>query len=74
MSLVLLDFQHAGVRRRVYCTRRSVDMQQFREVSRTRTIYSTEKHTEVTLIHFAVGSQCSFPGEVLSGGDGVPRE
>ena len=35
------------------------------EVSRTRTIYSTDTHT----------SDCAvFPGEVLSGGDGVPRE
>ena len=45
LAFVSLDFQHAGVRRRVQCTRRSVDMQQFREVSRTRTIYSTETHT-----------------------------
>ena len=45
LAFVLLDFQHAGVRRRVQCTRQSVDMQQFREVSRTRTIYSTETHT-----------------------------
>ena len=41
LAFVLLDFQHAGVRRRAQCTRWSVDMQQFREVSRTRTIYST---------------------------------
>ena len=34
LAFILLDFQHAGV-----------DMQQFREVSRTRTIYSTETHT-----------------------------
>ena len=45
LAFVLLDFQHAGVRRRAYCMRWSVDMQQFREVSRTRTIYSTETHT-----------------------------
>ena len=45
LAFVLLDFQHAGVRRRAYCTRRSVDMQQFREVGRTRAIYSTETHT-----------------------------
>ena len=45
LAFVLLDFQHAGVRRRAQCTRRSVDMQQFREVGRTRTIYSTETHT-----------------------------
>ena len=45
LAFVLLDFQHAGVWRRAWCTRRSVDMQQFREVSRTRTIYSTETHT-----------------------------
>ena len=42
LAFVLLDFQHVGVRRRVECMRWSVDMQQFREVSRTRTIYSTE--------------------------------
>ena len=79
----LLDFQHAGVRRR------SVDMQQFGEVSRTRTTYS------IYLIRSEMGSQCSFsrrgveweasaflkweanavfPEEVLGGGDGVPRE
>ena len=33
LGFVLLDFQHAGVRRRVSCMRRSVDMRQFREVS-----------------------------------------
>ena len=44
LVFVLLDFQHVGVRR-VECTRRSVDMQQFREVSRTRTTHSTETHT-----------------------------
>ena len=27
------------------CQKKSVDMQQFREVSKTRTIYSTETHT-----------------------------
>ena len=53
-------------------------MQQFREVSRTRTIYST-KHIQATLylIRSEMGSQCScvfFPGEVLSGGGRVPRE
>ena len=42
LAFVLLDFQHAGVRRRAQCMRQSVDMQQFREVSRTRTIYSTD--------------------------------
>ena len=47
MSLVfvLLDFQHVGVKRRVKCMRQSIDMQQFREVSRTRTTYNTETHT-----------------------------
>ena len=35
----------ASCRRRALCTRWSVDMQQFREISRTRTIYSTETHT-----------------------------
>ena len=28
LAFVLLDFQHAGVRRRAQCTRRSVDMSQ----------------------------------------------
>ena len=28
LAFVLLDFQHAGVRRRAKCTRRSVDMQE----------------------------------------------
>ena len=45
LAFVLLDFQHGGVRTRAWCTRRSVDMQQLREVSRTRTTYSTETHT-----------------------------
>ena len=51
-------------------------MQQIREVSRTRTIGSTETHTsDFILIRSEMGSQCSFfPGEVLSGGDGVPRK
>ena len=49
-------------------------MQQFRELSRTKTIYSTETHTS-EFIRSEMGSQCSFlPGEVLSGGDEVPRE
>ena len=49
-------------------------MQQFREVSRTKTIYSTETHTS-EFIRSKMGSQCSFfPEEVLSGGDRVPRE
>ena len=42
-------------------------MQQFREVSRTRTIYSTETHTSNFIL-------AVFPGEVLRGDDGVPRE
>ena len=45
LAFVLLDFQHAGVRGRAKCMRRSVDVQQFREVSRTRITYSTETHT-----------------------------
>ena len=48
LAFVLLDFQHAGVRRRVQCMRQSVDMQQFREVSRTRTTYSTESATHTS--------------------------
>ena len=53
LAFVLLDFQHARVRRRALCTRRSVDMQQFREVSRARTTYSTETHTsDLTLNMF----------------------
>ena len=34
-------------------------MQQFREVDRTRTIYSTETHTS-DFIRSEMGSQCSF--------------
>ena len=30
LAFVLLDFQHAGVRRRAQCTRRSADIYQFR--------------------------------------------
>ena len=55
-AFVLLDFQHAGVRRRAQCTRRNVDMQQFREVSRTRTTYSTETHTSDFILTFQ--AQC----------------
>ena len=46
MSLVfvLLDFQQSGVRTRAQCTRRSVDLQQLRKASRTRTTYRTEIH------------------------------
>ena len=40
LAFVMLDFQHASVKRRAYCTRRSVDMYQLNEVSRTRTSYS----------------------------------
>ena len=52
-------------------------MQQFREVSRTRTTYSTETHTSDFILNtFWNGKPVHFffPGEVLSGGDGVPRE
>ena len=51
-------------------------MQQFREVSRTRTIYSTETHTSDFILKYVLKWEASavFPGEVLSGGDGVPRE
>ena len=53
-------------------------MQQFREVSWTRTIYSTETHTSDFILNtFRNGQAVHFffsPGEVLSGGDGVPRE
>ena len=51
-------------------------MQQFREVSRTRTTYSTETHTSDFILNmFSNGKPVQFfPGEVLSGGDGVPRE
>ena len=64
LAFVLLDFQHAGVRRRAYCTRQSVNMQQLREVSRTRTTYSTETHTSDFILNFLrhseMESQCSF--------------
>ena len=43
----------------VMCMRWSVDVQQFREVSRTRTIYSTETHTN-DFIRSEMGSQRSF--------------
>ena len=33
LAFVLMDFQHAGVRRRAYCTRGSADMLQFRAVA-----------------------------------------
>ena len=50
-------------------------MQQFREVSRTRTTYSTETHTsEFILNTLKWEASAAFPGEVLNGGDGVPRE
>ena len=39
--------------------RQSVDMQQFREISRTRTIYGTETHTS-DLIRSEMGSQRNF--------------
>ena len=53
-------------------------MQQFRGLSRTRTTYtsySTETHTS----DFILNTLCNrkpvvFSGEVLSGGDRVPRE
>ena len=61
LAFVLLDFQHAGVRRRAWCTRWSVDMQQFREVSRTVTFIAL-KHIQATLclISSEIESQCSF--------------
>ena len=43
----------------VMCMRWSVDVQQFREVSRTRTTYSTETHTS-DLKRSKMGSRCSF--------------
>ena len=46
-------------------------MQQFRQVSRTRTTYSVETHTNDVLKWEA---SAVFPGEVLSAGGGVPRE
>ena len=51
-------------------------MQQFREVSRTRTTYSTEAHTSDYILKYDLKweANADFPGEVLSGGDGVPRE
>ena len=60
LAFVLLDFQHAGVR----------------EVSRTRTIYSTETHTSGFILNtFRYGKPVQFfPGEVLSVSDGEPRE
>ena len=50
-------------------------MQQFREVSRTRTIYSTETYKRLyTLYVLKWEASAVFPGEVLRGDDGVPRE
>ena len=51
-------------------------MWQFREISKTRTIYSTETHTSDFILNtFWNGKPAQFfPGEVLSGGDGVPWE
>ena len=51
LAFVLLDFEHAGIRRRAKRVRRSVDMQEFREVSRTGSIYSMEAHA----CNFVVG-------------------
>ena len=62
LAFVLLDFQYAGVRRRAWCTRRDLDM--FRDVSRTRTIYSIEtQHMQATLylVRSEMGSQNSSP-------------
>ena len=51
------------------------ECRQFREVSRTRAIYNTETHTSDFIFNTSeMGSQCSFPGEVLSGGGRVPKE
>ena len=62
LASVLLDFQHVCVRRRSNCTRLSVDMQQFRKVSRTRAMHSVETHTSDFIFNtFEMGSQCSFP-------------
>ena len=46
-------------------------MQQFREISRTRTIYSAETHTS-DLIRFECEASAVFQSR--RGGDGVPRE
>ena len=45
------------------------------QVSRSRTILAL-RHIQATLylIPSEIGSQCNFPGDVLSGGGGVPRE
>ena len=42
LAFVLWDFEHAGIRRRAKRARRGADMQEFREVSRTGSIYSME--------------------------------
>ena len=59
LAFVLLDFQHAGVR----------------EVSRTRTIYSTETYTSHFIFYVLKWKASAvFPRGVVSGGGGVPRE
>ena len=69
LAFVLLDFQHAcGCQKKsvVYETE-CVGMQQFGELSRTRTMYSLETHTSDFILNtFRKGSQCScvcFPEE-----------
>ena len=76
LAFVLLDFQRVGVRERAQCTSRSVDMQQFRDVSSTRNIYSTGTDTSDFIFKYVLTWEASvvFPGEVMSGGGGVPRE
>ena len=68
LAFVLLDFQHACVRKRAWCTRQSVDMWQFREVSRTRTVYSIETRTSDFILNTFSNVKPKqfvyFPGEV----------
>ena len=51
-------------------------MYQFREVSRTRSIYSIETNTTDFIVNTFSNEKPVqfFPGEVLSGVGGVPRE
>ena len=73
LAFALLDFQHVDVRGRVLCTRRSVDMQQLREVSRTRTTYSTETHTSDFILNtFWNGKPVQFFQRLISSLNAFP--
>ena len=70
LALALLDFQHAGFRRRAYsyetCRHAAV---QSETVSMTRTTYSTETHTSDFILNTFWNGEASavFPGVVVTG-------